>query len=67
MVCCSRSIASDDAAIHVKPTLEALDGLRGVGAICIVLYHFFSGFTPTGESVNESIRCSQMHFLPVLT
>lgn len=37
----------------MKPSLEALDGLRGVGAICIVLYHFFSGFTPVAADASQ--------------
>lgn len=38
-------------ATGALPVLAPLDGLRGVGAICIVLYHFFSGFTPTAAEV----------------
>lgn len=55
MVCgqpCAPRGSPLDAEV-VKPSLAVLDGLRGVGAICIVLYHFFSGFTPTAAQVDK--------------
>ena len=50
----SSSPGSDGAALLgplLNPFLDALDGLRGVGAICIMMYHFFSGFTPMAAAV----------------
>jgi peptidoglycan/LPS O-acetylase OafA/YrhL len=44
----------NETDVSVNPRLDALDGLRGVGALCIVLYHFFSGFTPTADRVLAS-------------
>lgn len=26
--------------------MQAVDGLRGLGSICIAIFHFFSGYTP---------------------
>lgn len=36
-----------------KPSLDPLEGLRGVGSLCIVLYHFLSGFTPMAADVAQ--------------
>jgi len=48
-----------------KPDLESLDGLRGIGALCIVVYHFFGLLAPRNDLVRYPVYAPE--FMSVVT
>lgn len=64
-IACGNAALAASAGQNIKPRYELLDGLRGVAALLVILFHFGEGFatTPTDQWINHGYLAVDFFFI----